>query len=210
MFPFLPSTCCFRRNFVLVPHMSLQVHFRCTEDQTFLLVNLRQLMTASNVGPCTQAWNAKWAVFKITGFACKRFLLSSLPNPSTLFYSRHSFLGGVYMRKLTPARVSYWDDFLISYYVYMMTGSFHITLFEGTLHVDKIHVCLKIANIMYALPVPVYRQTNFNTETGGPFTFTWYHCKISYWSEILALVQQPRWTHAGVTRAGITFCGGIT
>ena len=85
-----------------------------------------------------------------------------------------------------------------------------ITLFEGTLHVDKIHVCLKIANITYALPVPVYRQTNFNTETGGPFTFTWYHCKISYWSEILALVQQPRWTHAGVTRAGITFCGGIT
>ena len=85
IFPFLPSTCCFWRNFVLVPHMSLQVHFRCTEDQTFLLVNLRQLMTASNVGPCTQAWNAKWAVFKITGFACKRFLLSSLPNPSPLF-----------------------------------------------------------------------------------------------------------------------------
>ena len=79
---------------------------------------------------------------------------------------------GVYMRKLTPARVSYWDDFLISYYVYMMTGSFHITLFEGTLHVDKIHVCLKITSITYELPVPVYRQTNFNTETGGPFAFT--------------------------------------
>ena len=85
IFPFLPSTCCFRRNFVLVPHMSLQVHFHYTEDQTFLLVNLRQLMTASNVGPCTQAWKAKWAVFKITGFACKHFLLSSLPNPSPLF-----------------------------------------------------------------------------------------------------------------------------
>ena len=46
-------------------------------------------------------------------------------------------LGGVYMRKLTPARVSHWDDFLISYCVYMMTGSFHILLFNGTFHVDK-------------------------------------------------------------------------
>ena len=44
------------------------------------------------------------------------------------------------MRKLAPARVSYRDDFLISYRVYMMTGSFHISLFKGTLHVDKINV----------------------------------------------------------------------
>ena len=44
------------------------------------------------------------------------------------------------MRKLAPARVSYRDDFLISYRVYMMTGSSHISLFEGTLHVDKINV----------------------------------------------------------------------
>ena len=46
-------------------------------------------------------------------------------------------LGGVYMRKLAPAWVSYRDDFLISDSVYMMTESFHISLFEGTLHVDK-------------------------------------------------------------------------
>ena len=65
------------------------------------------------------------------------------------------------MRKLAPARVSYRDDFLISYRVYMMTGSFHISLFEGTLHVDKINVLFKIANITHALPVPVYRQTDF-------------------------------------------------
>ena len=51
------------------------------------------------------------------------------------------------MRKLTPARVSYRDDFFISYHVYIMTGSFHISLFEGTLHVDKIHIRFKIANI---------------------------------------------------------------
>ena len=44
------------------------------------------------------------------------------------------------MRKFAPARVSHWDDFLISYRVYMMTGSFHILLFNGTFHVDKIHV----------------------------------------------------------------------
>ena len=73
-------------------------------------------------------------------------------------------LGGVYMRKLAPARVSYRDDFLISYRVYMMTGSFHISLFEGTLHVDKIHVWFKIANITHALPVPVYRQTDFTPK----------------------------------------------
>ena len=68
------------------------------------------------------------------------------------------------MRKLAPARVSHWDDFLISYRVYMMTGSFHISLFEGTLHVDKIHVRFKIANITHALPVPVYRQTDFTPK----------------------------------------------
>ena len=45
------------------------------------------------------------------------------------------------MRKLAPARVSYQDDFLISNRrVYMMSESFHMSLFEGTLHVDKIHV----------------------------------------------------------------------
>ena len=45
------------------------------------------------------------------------------------------------MRKLAPARVSYQDDFLISYHFYIMTGPFHILLFEGTLHVDRIHTC---------------------------------------------------------------------
>ena len=73
-------------------------------------------------------------------------------------------LGGVYMRKLAPARVSYRDDFFISYRVYMMTGSFHISLFEGTLHVDKINVWFKIANITHALLVPVYWQTDFPPE----------------------------------------------
>ena len=68
------------------------------------------------------------------------------------------------MRKLAPARVSHWDDFLISYRVYMMTGSFHILLFNGAFHVDKIQVWFKIANITHALPVPVYRQTDFTPK----------------------------------------------
>ena len=68
------------------------------------------------------------------------------------------------MRKLALARVSPRGDFLISYRVYMMTGSFHISLVEGTLHVDKIHVWFKIAKITHALPVPVYRQTDFTLK----------------------------------------------
>ena len=44
------------------------------------------------------------------------------------------------MRKLALVRVSYRDDFLILHRVYIMTESFRISLFEGTLHVDKIHV----------------------------------------------------------------------
>ena len=36
------------------------------------------------------------------------------------------------MRKLAPARVSYRHDFFISYRVYMMAGSFQISLFEDT------------------------------------------------------------------------------
>ena len=68
------------------------------------------------------------------------------------------------MRKLAPARVSYWDDFLILYRVYMMNGSFHISLFKGTFHVDKIRVWFKMANITHALPIPVYRQTDFTPK----------------------------------------------
>ena len=55
-------------------------------------------------------------------------------------------------------------SFLISYRVYMMTGLFHSSLFEGTLHVDKMHVWFKIANITHALPDPVYRQTDFTPK----------------------------------------------
>ena len=39
------------------------------------------------------------------------------------------------MGKLSPARVSYRDEIFIL--VYTMTGSFHISWFEGALYVDK-------------------------------------------------------------------------
>ena len=45
-----------------------------------------------------------------------------------------------------------------------MTVSFHILLFEGTLHVDKIHVRFKIVDIMHTLPMPVYQQTDFTPK----------------------------------------------
>ena len=51
------------------------------------------------------------------------------------------------MRKLAPTSVSYRDYFFISYHIYIMTRSFHISLFEGTLHADKIHIRFKLANI---------------------------------------------------------------
>jgi len=91
------------------------------------------------------------------------------------------------MRKLAPARVSYRDDFFISYRVYIMTGSFHISLFEGTLHVEiqnrKHYACATHSSL------PADR---FHTETYGRFVFVSYRCEISsYRSEILAPVQQP-------------------
>ena len=68
------------------------------------------------------------------------------------------------MTKLAPAQVSCRDDCLISYRVYMMMGRFITQLFEGTLHVDKIHVRFKIASIAHALPVPVHRQRDFKPK----------------------------------------------
>ena len=58
------------------------------------------------------------------------------------------------MRKLALVQVSYRGDFLISYRVYI----------EGTLHADKIHVSFKITNVTDALPIPVYRQTDFTPK----------------------------------------------
>ena len=46
--------------------------------------------------------------------------------------------GGVYVGRLAPARVSHRDDFVISYRVYSMTGSFH-TMFTLKLIQNRKH-----------------------------------------------------------------------
>ena len=81
--------------------------------------------------------------------------------------------GCLHEKTLTGASFTL-DDYLISYRVYMMTGSFHILLFNGTFHVDKIHVWFKIAYITHALPVPRsgLPVDRFHTEMGGRFAFT--------------------------------------
>ena len=56
---------------------------------------LWQLMTASDVGARTQAWQAKWAVFKIPAFISKHFL-PYFPHPSPVFHLRH-FSGGLWL-----------------------------------------------------------------------------------------------------------------
>ena len=45
-----------------------------------------------------------------------------------------------------------------------MTGLFHISILAGTLQVDEVHVRFKIANITHALPISVYRQTDFTPK----------------------------------------------
>ena len=81
--------------------------------------------------------------------------------------------------------------FFTSYRVYIMTGSFHISLFEGTLHVDKIHVRFKTANITHVLPISVYRQTDFTPKhvvvSRLHDTVVRFHTRVKF----LALVEQP-------------------
>ena len=61
-------------------------------------------------------------------------------NNERISIKKQLTVGGVYVRKLAPARVSYQDDVLISYRVKMMMGHFISQRLEGTLHVDKIHL----------------------------------------------------------------------
>ena len=72
-----------------------------------------------------------------------------------------------------------------------MTGSFHISLFEGTLYVDKIHVRFKTAKITHVLPISVYRQTDFTPKhvvvSSLHDTVATFHTGVKF----LALVQQP-------------------
>ena len=75
----------------------------------------------------------------------------------------HQMLRGCSHDKIALARVSYQDDVLILYYVYMMMGHFISRLFECTLHVDKIRVN-QIGNIMHVPPIPVNLQTDLTPK----------------------------------------------
>ena len=137
------------------------------------------------------------------------------------------------MRKLAPAWVSYRDDFLILYWVYIMTESFHISLFEGTLHVDKMQVWFKIANITRVLPIPVYRQTDFTPKwvvvsrlhdttvrfctrvkfspqykNRGELTLGWltpaWHFVVVSCKQIYSYEGEPEWAFSGAKVAPVT------
>ena len=53
---------------------------------------------------------------------------------------------------------------MISYHVYVMTGSFNISLFEGTRHVNKIRVIQNRKHYAHGLPFPVFQQTDFTPK----------------------------------------------
>ena len=120
-------------------------------------------------------------------------------------------LRGVYMRKLAWARVSYRDDFwfrnaftwwwVISYLGYLKV---HFTLIKYTC--DSKWQTLHI----YALPVPVHRQTDFTPKR---VVVSHLHDSVARFRTgvkfSLDPVQQSGWTHAEVNRTRMTFCGGI-
>ena len=68
------------------------------------------------------------------------------------------------MRKLAPAQVSSQDDLFILYHIFMRMGHFKSRLFERTLHIDKIPLQFKDANMMRVLPVSVHLQTDFTLK----------------------------------------------
>ena len=87
--------------------------------------------------------------------------------------------------------------FVFANRVHMMTGSFHILLFQGTLHVGKVHVWFKIANITHSLPFSSLPADGFHNETGARFAFTWYRFEISYWVKF-----SPRYKNRGELTPG--------
>ena len=114
-----------------------------------------------------------------------------IKNPELILFSTTvRALGGVYVRKLAPARVSYRDDFFISYRVYIMTGSFHISLFEGTL--DKIHVRFKSQTLRMRYPFQ---------STGRPISHR------NGWSFRVYMIPLrdfvPEWNSRPGTRTGV-------
>ena len=78
-----------------------------------------------------------------------------------------------------------------------MTGPFHISLFEGTLHVDRIHVWFKIANIRMGYPFQ---------STSGPISHR------NGWSFHVYMIPLRdfvlEWNSRPGTRTGVNSCQG--
>ena len=68
------------------------------------------------------------------------------------------------LHEKTRTGASFIQGWLFNLVSPLYTGSSHISLFEGPLHVDEIHVWFKLVNITHALPVPVYRQTDVRSK----------------------------------------------
>ena len=98
------------------------------------------------------------------------------------------------MRKLASVRVSYRDDFFISYCVYIVTGSFHISLFKGTL--DKIR---EIQNETLRMRYPFQ-------STGRPISHR------NAWSFRVCMTSLrdfvPKWNSRPGTKAGVNWRRG--
>ena len=60
----------------------------------------------------------------------------------------------------------------------------------------------ELTEITHVLFQSTGRPISYRNE--GCSSFRWYYCEISHGNEIVALVEQPGWTHTG-----LTFFGGI-
>ena len=116
----------------------------------------------------------------------------------------HQILRGCLHDKIALAQVSYRDDFLILYYVYMMMGHFISQLFDCTLHVGKIHVWMNSETLCMCYP---FQSTCRPIWHRNRWSFHVY--MMSLWNFYLTPVQQPEWTHFRVTRNGMAFCDGV-
>ena len=82
----------YEQKVILVSHTRSLKFISAPRKAKHFIGQLWQLMTVSNVGAWTQAWQAKWAVFKIPGFVCKRFF-PFFPTLSPFFCLRHLLRG---------------------------------------------------------------------------------------------------------------------
>ena len=104
--------------------------------------------------------------------------------------------GGVYMRKLAPALVSYWDDFFIPYRVYI-TSHLHLVIWRYTSCWENTRVIQNHTHYAWAThsSLPADR---FHTKKGGRFCV--------YMIPLQDFV--PEWNSRSGTRTGVNSCRG--